>query len=204
MGLQPLKNCFGIFSQTEKRRIMKLKSFYSQTCAVLMLFFLQAPVLNSIAQSSNEEELQNALAKSYVASKQTKDTAKLIALLHPKVRACMNEANRPFFDGILTQYLKTFPSGKILKITITPVASNNIPFLQALFPPAEMFPYPVKPTHDIAVNVELPSNSADSDKGFTAMLEIAEDHGNWYWVTACPTDKGVEYFKRLQQDTTRQ
>jgi len=181
---------------------MNYRSFYSRLCAVLIVFLL-ANGLNSAAQSANEEELQNTLAKSYVAAKQTKDTARLIALLHPKVRACMNDANRPFFDAILTQDLKTFPSGKILKITITPVASNNVPFLQAMFPPAEMFPYPAKPTHNIAINVELPSNNAGSDKGFTAMLEIAEDHGNWYWVTACPTDKGVEYFKRLLQDTAR-
>jgi hypothetical protein len=181
---------------------MNRKPSYAQTCLLMSacLFFVGSSIF--AGQPDNEKDLQTALANNYVAAKQSKNTAQLIALLHPKVRACMTDANREYFDYLFTNDLKTFSAGKISKISITSNAADSTPLVQAFFP-AELFPYPARPTHNIQVDFEEVVQS-DAYGSVTAIMEIAEDHGGWYWVTACPTAKGVEFVKQQQEEGLRQ
>jgi hypothetical protein len=182
---------------------MNRKPSYAQTCFLMSACLLF--VANSVFAGTpgNEKDLQTALANNYVAAKQAKNTAQIIALLHPKARGCMTDANREYFDYLLSDDFKTFASAKISRISITPVAADGGPLLQA-FLPAEDFPYPVRPTHTIQINFEgsLQSNTYGAS---SAIMEIAEEHGAWYWVTACPTAKGVEFInnKRKKESAKR-
>jgi hypothetical protein len=181
---------------------MNRKPSYAQTCFLMSACLLF--VANSVFAGTpgNEKDLPTALANIYVAAKQAKNTAQIIALLHPKVRGCMTDANREYFDYLWSDDFKTFTSAKIPRISITPVAADGGPRLQA-FLPAEDFPYPVRPTHTIQINFEgsLQSNTYGAS---SAIMEIAEEHGAWYWVTACPTAKGVEFIKQQKEEGKRQ
>ena len=181
---------------------MNLKSSHTSLAFALVGCLVFASGINSQSAAATDKDLQTALATSYVAAKQSKDTAKLLALLHPKVRACMNNANRDYFNYLLMQDLDSFPHGKILKISVVPVAKDALPMVQNFFP-AEMFPYPVQPTHDVQLDIEVPAQSATLNS-FTALIEVAADNGIWYWVTACPTDKGFEYVRKGMEQAAQQ
>ena len=181
---------------------MNWKSSRAHTVSFIALSLFFAARLSAQSAPTSDKEFQTALATSYVAAKQSKDTAKLLALLHPKVRACLNGTNRDYFEMLFTRDLSSFPHGKILRISVTPVAADAFPMVQNVFP-AEMFPYPVKPTHDVQLDIEVPAES-NTLNSFTAFVEVAAENGKWYWVTACPTDKGLEFVRQSMEKANQQ
>jgi len=136
-------------------------------------------------------ERQVALAKAYVAALQAKDRTQILTLFHPAVRACMNAGTKPFFDSIVSEQLKGFPSGDYSSIDIKPVKPKSTPSLW-VFLPEKSFPYPVKPTYDIQVEWD-----STPDGMFFDMLEAAPSGQSWYLVTACPTAEGMRLTKAM-------
>src|SRR5205823_6595611 len=82
-----------------------------------------------------------------------------------------------------------------------PVAPNDQPIIWAFFSP-EMFPYPLIPTHRFQFDLQESPN--DQFSSHTYIVEIAPVHDSWYWVTACPTEKGIKFIHERFQEGERQ
>jgi hypothetical protein len=59
----------------------------------------------------------------------------------------------------------------------------------------------VRPTDIIKVNFETPNPDTSV---YDLFLEVAPDHGSWYWVGPCPNAKGMEYVQQDVREGERQ
>lgn len=127
---------------------------------------------------------QQQLVRQYVAAVRAKDAAQVMALFHPKMRACVNDSTREYFDYLANQNLHLAPPGDY-KTTITALSASGPPAIL----PASMFQYPVQPTHQLQLDW---NNSGTSS--VTVMRNIVAQNGRWFMVEACPTAAGMKFF----------
>jgi hypothetical protein len=119
------------------------------------------------------------------------------ALFHPATLACINDANRDYFDFSFKDELRT---GAILgtsyKIeSIKPLSGP--PPLGVL--PAEVFAYPVEPTHQLQIDAE----TRDHHPMYLIRF-LAQANGRWYTVDPCPNAKGLTFFAQQRAEGKRQ
>ena len=164
--------------------------------ATLLFIFVISACVSSAGQLSDRQRIE-IFANDYVAAVQSKDIAKVMALLHPADRACVNAKSRSFFDYVVTQQMTDFPKGKYDKLTVTPEAPKSKPMIWG-FVPEKDFPYPVMPTYKVQLDY---TNLAGL---FTDLLETAESNGAFYWVTACPTAAGLQFMRTSQEQGAQQ
>jgi len=162
-------------------------------CASALLAF-NAPSAASPTVRAQQIKFANAL----VAALQSGDRARVIPFFHPAVRACIDDRTRPFFDSVVDEQLKGFPSGKYSSIDTTSVSAKSTPSLWA-FLPEKAFPYPVMPTYDIQVKWD-----STPDGMFIDMLEAAPSGASWYLVTACPNADGMRLTRTMLAQKARQ
>src|ERR1700688_3631409 len=113
-----------------------------QTGAATFLFiFLVCVRAASAGQLSDRQRIEK-FANDFVAAVQSKDIAKVMMLLHPADRVCVNAKSRSFFDYVVTQQMTDFPKGTYDKLTVTPEAPKSKPMIWG-FVPEKDFPYPV-------------------------------------------------------------
>jgi len=124
------------------------------------------------------------LATAWVAAVQSKDPARLRALMHPRVLACRNSANSAYFDYLLSNELRDIPGSDY---NITELMLEGEPLATGL--PEKMFSYPVAPTAQFKIDWTDSQYSS-----ITLMRTIAEDGGRWYIVYPCPNAEGMKYF----------
>lgn len=168
-----------------------------QTVAASFCFlFLVSACVSSANQLSDRQRVER-FANDYVAAVQSKDTAKVMALLHPADRACVNAKSRSYFEYIATQQMSDFPKGKYDKLSITAVEPKTKPMIWA-FVPEKDFPYPVMPKDKVQLDYTTSTGI------FTDLLEIAESGGSYYWVTACPTAAGLQFVHTAQEQGAEQ
>jgi hypothetical protein len=168
-----------------------------QTVAATVFFlFLVSDCVASAGQLSDRQRIER-FANDYVAAVQSKDVSKVMALLHPADRACVNAKSRSYFEYIATQQMTDFPRGKYDKLTVTPEAPKSKPLIWG-FVPEKDFPYPVMPTYKVQLDY------TNSTGLFTDLLETAESNGSFYWVTACPTPAGLQFMRTAQEQGAQQ
>jgi hypothetical protein len=163
-----------------------------RTVAVIGLFVLLVSVSMVSADQLSKRQLLDKFASDYVAAVQSGDHARVMALLHPDDRQCVNAKSRVFFDYLVTQQMSGFPKGKYDKVTLTPVSPKTKPIIWT-FVPAKDFPYPVMPTDKVQIDYTTSNNL------FTDLLETAPSVGAYYWVTACPTAAGLQLMRTEQE-----
>jgi hypothetical protein len=158
--------------------------------------FLFSACVASAGQLSDRQRLEQ-FANAYVAAVQSKNTGKVMTLLHPTDRACVNARSRSFFDYIVTQQMTDFPSGKYDRLSVTPLTSKDKPMIWG-FVPEKDFPYPVMPSYKVQLDYTT------SGGLFTDLLETAKSGDTYYWVTACPTRAGLQFVRTTQEQGARQ
>jgi len=120
----------------------------------------------------------------WIKAARTGNPAQLTRFLHPKVRACINDRTRDFFDFDQLNML----DGLTPRHHITKLAPWTQP--GPLFSlPADGFTYPVQPTY------ELNLGALDSDTGFVFFLAQVGDA--WYMVVPCPNEKGMAVYREM-------
>ena len=153
-----------------------------------------APAWSQPAAESRGDPAQQTLAKAYVAAVDAGDADALRRLLHPAVRACIDDTTRPLFDWVTARELRGRPRSSSFRIA--PVGSAGT--LMAFLPP-NLVRYPIEPTHEIHWEFAL-----NSTRSRTVIRQIAMVDGAWFIVLPCPTAEGVEAFKRRQQESGRE
>jgi hypothetical protein len=143
-------------------------------------------------------EAQLQFVKNYVTALRSKDAQKVFENFHPAYRACVSPENKSSFDWV-TRLMGDLPSTDYKVANIKPADPKQT--FGATFLPADGFPYPVKPAYIIQVNFE-PTNNGTSF--YNLMLEVAPDHGSWYWVGPCPNAKGMEFIQQQIREGERQ
>jgi hypothetical protein len=151
----------------------------------------------SFADQLSDRQRIGQFANDYVAAAQSKDHAKVMALLHPTDRACVNANSRAYFDYIVTQQMTDFPTGKYDNVSVTPVSLKTKPIIWGFVPEKE-FPYPVMPAYKVQIDFTTSSGL------FTDLLETAKSGDSYYWVTACPTPAGLQFVRTTQEQGARQ
>jgi hypothetical protein len=142
-------------------------------------------------------EAQLRFVKNYVTALRSKDAQKVFENFHPAYRACVSPESKSYFDWV-TKLMGDLPSTDYKVADIKP--SDPKQTFGATFLPADGFPYPVKPAYVIQVNFE-PTNNGTSF--YNLMLEVAPDHGSWYWVGPCPNAKGMEFIQQQIREGDR-
>lgn len=98
----------------------------------------------------------------------------------------MTAENREYFDYLFANDLRGAPRAQYKTASISPLPPNPQPFGL----PAEMFAYPVRPTHQVQIDFETGPTSS-----VTVIRVIAVLSGSWFDVLPCPTAEGVQYFR---------
>jgi hypothetical protein len=119
----------------------------------------------------------------WIKAARTDTPAQLTRFLHPKVRACINDRTREFFES---DQLK--PEGLTPQHHITKLAPWTRP--DPLFGlPADAFAYPVHPTYEL---------NLDNPKSETLIVTFLAQAGDaWYMVVPCPNEKGMAVFREM-------
>ena len=144
-------------------------------------------------------EAQLRFVKNYVTAIRSKDAQKVLQTFHPAYRACVIPASQSFVDFVISRRMHDLPSTDYKVTSIKPADPRQT--FGAAFLPAEGFAYPVKPTYVIQVDFE---STKDGTSSYSLMLEVAPDHGSWYWIGACPNAKGLEFIQQRIQAGERQ
>jgi hypothetical protein len=159
-------------------------------CAIAML-------IASCRSSSNPASIRQAQARfvrQYVDAVNSRDIQSIERLFSPNYHACINANNQPFFDRIISQKIRSQPATNY-KITNIKAVTPNESLSKGILPD-EGFSYPVKPTDIIQVDFEP---TKDGSSFYSALLEVAPDHGSWFLVGPCPNEQGMEFFNRQMQ-----
>jgi len=168
--------------------------------AVLLIGTWLTSCSGSNAASSDPASIREAQLRfvtNYVTAIRSKDARKVYETFHPVYRACVSPENKSFFDQEIAGLMHNLPSAGYKVTDIKPAESKTL--VEALLP-ADGFRYPVRPTHIIQVNFETNSDTSVYD----LMLEVAPDHGSWYWVGPCPNAKGMEFVQQQIREGERQ
>jgi hypothetical protein len=100
--------------------------------------------------------------------------------LHPRVRACINERTREYFDSISSNSV----GGTTAGYHITKLAAWQGPGPLWTLPP-DGFSYPVEPTYELHLKF---------DKSNTELVRYLAPAGKaWYMVLPCPNEKGIAF-----------
>src|SRR5579872_4546268 len=101
-------------------------------------------------------------------------------LLHPKVRACINERTREYFNSINGNSVGGTTSG--YHITKLAPWHGSGPLWTL---PSDGFSYPVEPTYELHLKL---------DKTNTELVRYLAPAGKaWYMVLPCPNEKGIAF-----------
>jgi hypothetical protein len=141
---------------------------------------------SAVAQPSIQE--QQEFAKAYVAALRSQDVSRLEATIHPATLACINPANRAYFDAIFKSQLEIgLRLGPAFSIKqLAPVTEGRVTML-----PPEGFAYPVQPSYRIQINADRP------DRSVAVQAFLAPGPGGWFAVHPCPNAAGMKYFAEL-------
>jgi hypothetical protein len=135
--------------------------------------------------------------KNYVTAIRSKDPQKVLQTFHPAYRACVSPENKWFFDRDVARMSGDLPSTDYKVANIKPADPKEA---FGGFLPADGFAYPVKPAYVIQVDFETKTEGSF----YSLVLEVAPDHGSWYWVGPCPNAKGLEFIQQRIREGDRQ
>jgi hypothetical protein len=128
---------------------------------------------------------QKEFADSLVAALNSKDAARLKALIAPEALTCFDQSRQPYLDGWFRRQF-TVPIGKDHQVTV------------AKLPPdfskkATRAKFPIEPTHALIVSYD----SAGARKTYRRL--IAKQDNQWRLILGCPTDATMVNFNKSEQ-----
>ena len=133
-------------------------------------------------------------AEQYVAAARARDAERYRRLVHPKSLACINDDNRDFYDDWIARAFRWKWSGPYRIVTVRALAKGA-----PLSVPPGMAAYPVAPTHQIQIDLEMSATRSAS-----LVAEIVSNGGAWLQVLPCPTAEGLAAFRSARQATAAQ
>lgn len=147
--------------------------------------------------AQSPDAVQQQFADAWIAAIRSQDEAKVKALFHPATLACINDANRDYFEFSFKDELRTgakLGTNYTIK-SIKPLSGP--PPLGVL--PADGFTYPVEPTHQMQIDAK----TSDGHPMYLIRL-LAQANGRWYTVDPCPNAKGLAFFAQQRAEGERQ
>jgi hypothetical protein len=147
----------------------------------------QLILISLLALNASAADVTSAVRTTFidpwVKAVHTDTMAQLTRFLHPKVRACVNDQTRDFFESDQLNLKDVTPKSHITKL-----APWNEP--GPLFTlPADGFAYPVQPTWEL--------NLQDLDSDTVYVFYLAQAGNAWYMVVPCPNEKGIAAFREM-------
>jgi hypothetical protein len=133
-------------------------------------------------------------AEQYVAAARARDAERYRRLVHPKSLACITDETRDFYDDWTARAFRWKWDGPYRIVAVRAVAKGAPPSL-----PRGMAVYPVAPTHQIQIDLEMSATRSAS-----LVAEIAASAGVWLQVLPCPTAEGLTEFRSARQATVAQ
>jgi len=133
-------------------------------------------------------------AEQYVAAVRARDAARYRKLIHPRSLGCITDDNRDFFDDWMARAFRWKWEGPYRIAAVRALAKDAAPPM-----PAGMGRYPVAPTHQIQIDLQMSATRAG-----TLLAEIAPVGTAWYQVVPCPTAEGLVAFRSAKQASAAQ
>ena len=133
-------------------------------------------------------------ADQYVAAARARDAVRYRKLIHPKSLACITDDNRDFFDDWMARAFRWKWEGPYRIAAVRALAKDASPTM-----PVSMARYPVAPTHQIQIDLQMSATRAG-----TLVAEIALVGTTWYQVVPCPTTQGLAAFRSTKQANAAQ
>jgi hypothetical protein len=139
----------------------------------------------SFGEDTPADPAREQFAQKLIAALESKDPARVKALIHPQVLACRNFAE--YFDLMKWQEFQSLPvPGYKVSFTALP-GDFKAPFL-----PPDKFAFPVQPSYQLQIDWQRGPNSLASLVHF-----IAEKDGAWWLVYPCPNDAGIRLARQM-------
>jgi hypothetical protein len=133
-------------------------------------------------------------AEQYVAAARARDPVRYRKLVHPQSLGCITDENRDFFDDWMARAFRWKWEGPYRIAVVRALAKDGPPTM-----PASMGRYPVAPTHQIQIDLQMSATRAGS-----LLAEIAPVGTTWYQVLPCPTAEGLAAFRSTRQANAAQ
>lgn len=156
----------------------------------------------SAASSENPspDSARQQLVRNYVAAIESKDPARIKALIHPQVLACKNFAE--FFDLTQKHIFESQP-GPGYKVSFTALPGDfKLPML-----PPDKFEFPVQPSYQLQIDWDRNANGSSATgtvKLYSIIQFIAEKDGVWLLVYPCPNDAGIKSVHEMMAEGQKQ
>jgi hypothetical protein len=157
----------------------------------LHVFAIPAP-----ATAQRVDQAEQAFAYAYIAAIKSRDPAKVKALFHPAVIACINDDNRDYFEFVVLDEL-SFGAKLGANYEIESFKPLSAPPPNG-FLPEYGFSYPVPPTHQLHIDAETGGQSIAIIR-FVAFVD-----GKLFNVEPCPNAKGLVFFREQQAEGEKQ
>lgn len=156
---------------------------FRSIAVIAVVWTLAIPVFSQVLDRDGEKFKADLLA---VYSKP--DTARVMALVHPKSVACLKA--EPKYQEYLMRMETMQPIPADAKVTVVEVgATEKLPF--------QGFEFPLRPTH--TVRAAFGRQVLDAKSAVTQIAEkhIGRDGGRWYMILPCPTAEGMSILREM-------
>jgi len=137
----------------------------------------------SAAAADAPDAIRTTLIEPWVRAMRTEAPPKLARFLHPKIRACINDQTREYFES--GTILKPRGGTGTYRITKAEPWNEAGPLFGA---PERDFSYPVRPTFELNLQFE--------PEGTVVVRYLAESGGSWFLVVPCPSESGMEALRQ--------
>lgn len=161
--------------------------------AALMLLSGGAPARGQSREVAVEAG-HRRFAEQYVAAARARDPVRYRKLVHPQSLACVTDDNRDFFDDWMARAFRWKWEGPYRIAVVRALAKDTPPSL-----PPGMGRYPVAPTHQIQIDLQMSATRAAS-----LVADLAPVGTTWYQVVPCPTPEGLAAFRSAKQANAEQ
>lgn len=155
---------------------------------VLLALLWLAPLSGGAAAQSRDVAIDpghRRFAEQYAAAARARDVEGYKRLVHPQSLACFTADNRDFLDDWTTRVFRWKWDGPYRLVAVRALGKGTPPSA-----PPTMATYPVPPTHQIQIDLEL-----GATRSATLIAEIASSGGAWLQVVPCPTAEGLAAFR---------
>ena len=134
------------------------------------------------AQAQNSQaEIKSFVAK-YVAAFNARDAARLYALYHPRVVACITPESKPYYDGALAvQWRDQIPATYTFRVM--PVNENNVKALESIAR------FPVPPAQEVQIDYQ------QGDDVGSVTVWLVRENNRLYSDAPCATEQALKQFR---------
>jgi hypothetical protein len=128
--------------------------------------------------------------KEYVAAVNSKDSAKLKALVHPKCLAAINDENKEFFTDYFERgFHSAIPADYKKKMEII---KPDDPLLFG-----DMLTYPIRPTHSMQISFQTEKS------GSMIIRQLINENGQWFDVVPTPKPETLVKMKEAKAESQK-